>query len=105
MGNSLTTKIIGFALCSVLLGPCFPAQAQQQGKIARIGYLTMQPTALDFGRRQAIREALRKVGYVEGQNLSIEYRSAEGKIDRNPVLAPNWLIGRLMSFSSGEATR
>jgi len=76
----LSVVLIVFALCAT-------AEAQQPGKIARIGYLTTQPTALDSGRRQEIREALRKVGYVEGQNISIEYRSAEGKIDRNPALA------------------
>jgi putative tryptophan/tyrosine transport system substrate-binding protein len=80
-------KMTVLALCAVLFALCIPAEAQQLGKIARIGYLTTQSTALDSGRRQEIREALRKVGYVEGQNLSIEYRSAEGKIDRNPALA------------------
>jgi len=83
----MNRNIFSVALCVLLLTLRFSADAQQPGKIARIGYLTTQPTALDSGRRQEIREALRKVGYVEGQNLSIEYRSAEGKIDRNPALA------------------
>jgi len=83
----MNRNIFSVALCVLLLTLRFSADAQQPGKIARIGYLTTQPTALDSGRRQEIRDALRKVGYVEGQNLSIEYRSAEGKIDRNPALA------------------
>ena len=83
----MNKKILVITLAAVILVLVRSAEAQQLGKIARIGYLTTQPTALDSGRRQEIRDALRKVGYVEGQNLSIEYRSAEGKIDRNPALA------------------
>ena len=86
-GNSKKVQFLGLTLSALLFALSITAEAQQLGKIVRIGYLTTQPTALDSGRRQEIREALRKVGYVEGQNLSIEYRSAEGKIDRNPALA------------------
>jgi len=72
---------LAFALCGSV------AEAQQPGKVSQIGYLTSQLTALDSGRREAIRLALRKVGYVEGQNISTLYRSAEGKLDRLPALA------------------
>ena len=61
--------------------------AVAQQKVARIGYLTTQPTALDSDRKQEIRRALQVVGYIEGQNISMEYRSAEGKLDRLPGLA------------------
>jgi putative ABC transport system substrate-binding protein len=72
-----------FPLFSLLAGPF--AEAQQ--KVARIGYLTTQPAALDADRKQEIRRALQVFGYSEGQNISMEYRSAEGKLDRLPGLA------------------
>jgi putative ABC transport system substrate-binding protein len=63
------------------------AQAQQPKKIARIGYLTSRATASDSKRSEAIWLALRELGYIEGQNIAIEYRYAEGKLDRLPELA------------------
>ena len=61
--------------------------AEAQQKVARIGYLTTQPAALDSDRKHEILRALQAFGYVEGQNLSMEYRSAEGNLDRLPGLA------------------
>ncbi|HXV83664.1 MAG TPA: ABC transporter substrate-binding protein [Candidatus Binatia bacterium] len=75
------------ALCSMLLAPCFPAQAQQTGKIYRIGYLSPLNPARESSRAAIIRLALRDLGYIEGQNIAIEYRYAEGKRDRQPELA------------------
>ncbi|HSE84625.1 MAG TPA: ABC transporter substrate-binding protein [Candidatus Binatia bacterium] len=79
-------RIICFALCSMLLAPCFPAEAQQPKKIPRIGYLSTFDSATDSPRVEAIRLALRELGYIEGQNIAIEYRSPEGKVDRVPDL-------------------
>ncbi len=62
------------------------AQAQQSKKIPRIGYLSTLDQARDSGRFQAIRLGLRELGYIEGQNITIEYRYAEGKQDRLPEL-------------------
>ena len=70
------------ALCSMLLAPCFPAQAQQPKKVARIGYLS----SLDAAGESGIRLALRELGYIEGQNIAIEYRYTEGKQERFPDL-------------------
>ena len=63
------------------------ARAQQPKKVPRIGYLSAQEPATDSARSDAIRLALRELGYVEGQNIAIEYRYAEGKLDRFPELA------------------
>ena len=71
-----------FALCS-----CFSAEAQQPKKVPRIGYLSSGDPASDSARSEAIRLALRERGYVEGQNIAIEYRYAEGSVDRFPELA------------------
>jgi len=63
------------------------ARAQQTKKVPRIGYLSALDPATDSARAEAIRLALRALGYVEGQNIAIEYRYAEGKRDRYPGLA------------------
>ena len=83
----MTKKIILLALCSLLLAPCFPADAQQPKKVPRIGYLSAFEPAGESARSEAIRLALRELGYVEGQNIATEYRYAEGKQDRFPGLA------------------
>jgi putative tryptophan/tyrosine transport system substrate-binding protein len=70
------------ALCAVLLALCVSAQAQEPKKVPRIGYLSAVGEARDSTRAEAIRLALRELGYLEGQNIAIEYRSAGGKLDR-----------------------
>jgi ABC-type uncharacterized transport system substrate-binding protein len=63
------------------------AQAQQPKKVSRLGYLSNADAATDSDRAEGIRLALRDLGYIEGQNIVIEYRYAEGKVDRAPELA------------------
>ena len=63
-----------------------PADAQQPEKVPRIGYLASSDPATDSARSEGIRLALRELGYIEGQNIAIEYRYAEGKNDRHPKL-------------------
>ena len=75
------------ALCSMLLAPCFPAQAQQPTKVPRIGWLGAGSPSDQLARTDAFRQGLRALGYVEGKNIVIEYRQAEGKFDRLPALA------------------
>ena len=83
----MRTKTIGFALCAVLFALCGSVDAQQPKKIFRIGYLAEVDPATDSARAEAIRLALRELGYIEGQNIAIEYRYAAGKVDRFPELA------------------
>jgi putative ABC transport system substrate-binding protein len=71
----------------MLLALPFPARAQQPKKIPRIGYLSLGNPASESARAEGIRLALRERGYIEGQNIAIEYRHAEGKSDRSPELA------------------
>ena len=80
-------KLGSFALCVMLFALCFPAEAQQPTKVPRIGYLSNTDAATDSARAEGIRLALRELGYIEGQNIAIEYRYAEGKVDRAPELA------------------
>src|SRR6266446_1424018 len=69
-----------------LLAAPLAAEAQQAAKIARIGYLAAN-LAANPHLREAFRQGLHDLGYVEGRNVAIEYRDAEGKYDRLPALA------------------
>ncbi len=80
-------KIICLALCALLLALGLPAEAQQPKKVPRIGYLSSPDAARESARSEGIRLALRERGYIEGQNIAIEYRYAEGKSDRAAELA------------------
>ena len=75
-------------LCAVmLLAIAVIAEAQQPTKVPRIGYLGSLPLSAFVSRIEAFREGLRELGYVEGKNIVIEWRFAEGKLDRLPALA------------------
>ena len=67
--------------------PCFPAEAQQPARIPRIGILIAPSASFFSARVEAFRQRLRELGYVEGKNIVIEYRYAEGKLERLPDLA------------------
>jgi putative tryptophan/tyrosine transport system substrate-binding protein len=71
----------------VMLAVGVIANAQQPKKVPRIGYLSSSDPATESTRSEAIRLALRELGYIEGQNIATEYRYAEGKRDRFPELA------------------
>jgi len=77
---SILVAVVVFALGVI-------AQAQQPKKVPRIGYLSSFDPARESTRSEGIRLALRELGYIEGQNIAIEYRYAEGKRDRLPELA------------------
>ena len=76
-----------FVIAFVLVVAGAAALAQQPKKVPRIGYLSSSDPATEFTRAEAIRLALRERGHIEGQNIAIEYRYAEGKQDRFPELA------------------
>ena len=78
-----TIGLISTLVLGLLAGP-LPAEAQQEGKVYRIGYLKNGRIGPN---EKAFREGLRKLGYVEGQNIVIEWRPAKGKLDRLPELA------------------
>jgi ABC-type uncharacterized transport system substrate-binding protein len=73
-------------ITGILLAFVQQAEAQQADKIPRIGFLINSPSVFP-GRIGAFRQGLRELGYVEGKNLVIEWRSTEGKLDRAPTLA------------------
>ena len=59
-----------------------PRATQQGGKIYRIGILELVPAAQNAANLESLRKGLRDLGYVEGRNLVIEYRSADGRAER-----------------------
>jgi putative tryptophan/tyrosine transport system substrate-binding protein len=79
--------VIRFAIVALLLICSIPAEAQQPKKTSRIGYLSAYESTTESTRTATFRRALRELGYIEGQNILIEYRYAEGKRDRYPELA------------------
>jgi putative ABC transport system substrate-binding protein len=83
----MNKRIFGFALCAMLFALCFTVEAQQPKKIPRVGLLTVTPPSSLAPRIDAFREALHQLGYIEGQNITIEYRHAEGKRDQLPEVA------------------
>jgi len=80
-------SVLVVALCAMLVALCSSAEAQQPKKVHRIGYLSAWDAASESSRAEGIRLALLKLGYIDGQNVSIEYRYAEGKRERYPELA------------------
>jgi len=74
-------------LCAILLAFCISAEAQQPKKIPRIGVLWLYSPTIASPFAEAFRQGLRGLGYVEGQNIALEERWAEGRFDRLPSLA------------------
>jgi len=110
----VTTRraFIGTLTGAFLAGP-LTAEAQQAAKVARIGYLTINVAAAPH-LPEAFRQGLRDLGYVEGRNVVIEYRDAEGKVERLPALAAELVAlkvdvilvpGTLPALAAKQATR
>lgn len=76
-------KIINWLLAIFLLTTVSMAEAQQK-KLARIGFLSATSPSSLSARAEAFRQGLRELGYVEGQNIVIEWRFAQGKPDQVP---------------------
>ena len=73
----------------MLFALSFAAEAQQPTKIPRIGFLGATSASALAARIEAFRQGLRELGYVEGKNIVIEWRYAEGKLDRLPRSRPS----------------
>ena len=80
-------KIIFLVLCSLLFAPCSAVEAQQTGKVARIGFLDNSTASGSAVILETFRQELSKLGWIEGKNITIEYRFAEQKLERLPELA------------------
>lgn len=85
--KNMKRKVTVPALCAMLLALCVSAEAQQPKKVFRIGYLSVNDAVGATESEKAIRLALRERGYIEDQNIAIEYRYSAGKPDRASELA------------------
>ena len=97
----------------MLFALCLSAEAQQPKKVPRIGYLSGSPPLSIAQHNEAFLQGLRELGYIEGRNIVIEWRSAEGKRDRLPALATELVhlkvdlivtAGPLVTRAAKEAT-
>lgn len=83
----MNKKLLASLVAMVGLATYPPVWAQQPSKTATIGYLTAGARSSVMVRTEAFRQGLRELGYAEGKNITIEWRFAEGKLDRVPALA------------------
>jgi putative ABC transport system substrate-binding protein len=86
-GDSRKLKFFLCALGAVLFALCVPARAQEPPRIHRIGLQVLSARHLNETRIETFRKSLWELGYIEGKNVLIEYRYAEGKLDVLPSLA------------------
>jgi putative ABC transport system substrate-binding protein len=91
----MPTWFLHLTLALVTLVAAFPAAADEPGKLYRVGFIGNSTAALESNLVQPFREGLRALGYVEGRDLTIEYRWAEGDYGRLPALVAD-LIARKM---------
>ena len=92
MKKAAVTSIL---VAVVLLALRVTAEAQQPKKVHRIGYLSPRDAATESTRSEAIRRALRERSYIEGQNISTEYRYAEGRSIGSLSLWPSSCVSNL----------
>jgi ABC-type uncharacterized transport system substrate-binding protein len=85
--KGMKKKITVVTLCATLFALYLPVEAQQQGKIFRIDFLDNSTASGIAVLTEAFRQELRKLGWIEGKNIAIEYRFAEQKNERLPELA------------------
>jgi putative ABC transport system substrate-binding protein len=85
--NPMSKRIFSFALCTMLFALCGSVDAQQIGKVFRIGFLDGSTASGNAGLVEVFRQELNKLGWIEGKNIAIEYRFAEQKAERLPELA------------------
>ena len=106
MGATMNPKFFLWLLTAILLAFFHLAEAQQP-KVPGIGFLSGQSPSNSPARREAFQQGLRELGYVEGKNITIEYRWAEGKFDYLPALAAELVRLKLDLIVTGgpQATR
>ena len=92
----MKTKITVLTLCAILYALCASADAQQTGKIVRIGFLDNSTAAGSAVLVDAFRQELSKLGWIEGKNITIDYRFSEQKSDACLSLRRTWFVLRLI---------
>jgi len=103
----MSGKIFVWLLATLLLTTISLAQAQQPTKVTSIGYLVGSALSANAARIEAFRQGLRELGYVEGKNITVQWQSADGKLDRLPALAADLVRLKVdvIVTGGGAATR
>ena len=83
----MKAKILVYAFPALILTTIHLVEAQQPTKVARIGFLIAASRSAIMARTEAFQQGLRELGYVDGKNIVIEWRSSEGQLDRLSELA------------------
>ena len=96
--------VIGFALSAIVFALCAAARGQQPTKIPRIGWLSSSAFSATPERIEAFRQGLRELGYQEGKNIVIEWRSGEGKPNREQALAAELVHLKVNVIVTGGST-
>jgi putative tryptophan/tyrosine transport system substrate-binding protein len=103
--KKMKKKITFLTLCAMLFALCPSAEAQQAGKIPRIGFLDNSTASGSAVSLEAFRQEMSKRGWIEGKNITIEYRFAEQKLERLPELAADLVRLRVdLIVASGGPT-
>jgi ABC-type uncharacterized transport system substrate-binding protein len=98
--------VVHLALTAMFFALSLSVEAQQPGKMYRIGFLVAPSRSFFAARMDGFRQGLRDLGYIEGKNIVIEYRYAEGKLDRLPELAAELVSLKVdLIVTSGPASR
>jgi ABC-type uncharacterized transport system substrate-binding protein len=104
-GQGMNKKLVWLVTFLFLVAGTF-AEAQQPKKVPRIGFLIAPSRSFFAARMEGFQQGLRNLGYIEGKNIMIEYRYAEGKLDRLPELAAELVSLKLdLIVTSGPASR
>src|SRR5436309_11739452 len=103
----MNRNFVACLLGAFLFALCLPAEAQQPKKVSRIGFIVGASPSASLARTEAFRQGLRELGYVEGKNIVIEWRYADGKSDRLPALATELILLKVdvIVTSGGDPTR
>ena len=101
----MKNKIITLTVSTMLFVLCFSASAQQPAKVPRIGYLINAPFSANLELQDAFRQGLRDLGYAEGKNIVIEWRSGERSRERQRALAAELVrlkVDVIVAVGSGD---
>src|SRR5262245_32041601 len=86
-------RISLWLMAAIFLATVSNAHAQQPSKVPHIGYLVLNTLSSQVARMEAFRQGLRELGYVEGKNVVIDWRSADGKLERRRTGASqSWIL-------------
>jgi putative ABC transport system substrate-binding protein len=97
----MNRKIFCITLCTLLFALCRSTRAQHPTKIPRLGFLSVTSASANSTRNEAFRHGLRELGYVEGKNIIIEWRFADGKLDRLRGLATELIRAKVDVIVTG----